>query len=116
MSKRILHVVTNVGHYNDPDHLTGLWLSELTHAWEVFEEQGYEQDIISPAGGKSPLEPKSLKFPNADKTAKNWQADATKMALLADTKSPDESILPSMTPSTSPVATESCSISLTTKA
>lgn len=40
MSKRILHVVTNVGHYEQADHPTGLWLSELTHAWRVFEEQG----------------------------------------------------------------------------
>jgi len=29
---RILHVVTNVAHYDDPAHATGLWLSELTHA------------------------------------------------------------------------------------
>lgn len=51
MTRRILHVVTNVGHYREPSHLTGLWLSELAHAWEVFEAQGYEQKIISPAGG-----------------------------------------------------------------
>lgn len=27
MAKRILHVVTNIGHYDDPSHPTGLWLS-----------------------------------------------------------------------------------------
>lgn len=32
MTRRILHVVTNVGHYEDPSHRTGLWLSELAHA------------------------------------------------------------------------------------
>lgn len=90
MSKRILHVVTNVSHYDDPEHPTGLWLSELTHAWEVFEEAGYEQTLVSPAGGAVPLEPRSLKFPNDDKTAKAWRADPTKMALLANTLSPDE--------------------------
>ncbi|MBM9463650.1 type 1 glutamine amidotransferase domain-containing protein [Aeromicrobium sp. YIM 150415] len=90
MSQRILHVVTNVGHYDDPSHPTGLWLSELTHAWEVFEEQGYEQSIVSPAGGVSPLEPRSLKFPNDDKTAKAWRADPAKMALLENTRSPEE--------------------------
>ncbi len=90
MSQRILHVVTNVGHYDDPSHPTGLWLSELTHAWEVFEEQGYEQSIVSPAGGVSPLEPRSLKFPNDDKTAKAWRADPAKMALLENTLSPEE--------------------------
>lgn len=41
MPKHILHVVTNVAHYSDPAHPTGLWMSELTHAWEVFEARGF---------------------------------------------------------------------------
>ena len=64
MTKRILSVVTNVAHYDDPDHRTGLWLSELTHAWHVFDEHGFEQHLVSPAGGAVPLEPRALKFPN----------------------------------------------------
>lgn len=60
MTKRILHVVTNVSHYADPGEPTGLWLSELTHAYDVFEAEGYEQRIVSPKGGKSPLEPRAL--------------------------------------------------------
>ncbi|KAL4807992.1 class I glutamine amidotransferase-like protein [Aspergillus unguis] len=90
MSKRILLVVTNVSHYADPAHPTGLWLSELTHAWQVFEEHGFKQTIVSPAGGLSPLEPRSLKFPNYDKTAKAWRADPARMALLEKTASPDQ--------------------------
>ncbi|MEV0334398.1 type 1 glutamine amidotransferase domain-containing protein [Nocardia sp. NPDC050717] len=90
MTKRILNVVTNVGHYDDPSHSTGLWLSELTHAWEVFEQNGFEQTLVSPAGGVVPLEPRSLKFPSYDKTAKAWRADPAKMALLEQTASPEE--------------------------
>ncbi len=90
MSKRILHVVTNVDRYDDPSHPTGLWLSELTHAWHVFAEAGYEQSLVSPAGGAVPLEPRSLKFPNYDKTAKAWRADPARMALLAATASPEQ--------------------------
>jgi putative intracellular protease/amidase len=90
MTKRILNVVTNVSHYDDPDHPTGLWLSELTHAWHVFNEHGIEQTLVSPAGGKVPLEPRALKFPNYDKTAKAWRADPAKMALLENTQRPDE--------------------------
>jgi Putative intracellular protease/amidase len=90
MTRRILHVVTNVGHYDDPSHSTGLWLSELTHAWEVFEEHGFEQTIVSPHGGRSPLEPRSLKFPNYDRTAKAWRADPVRMALLENTARPEE--------------------------
>jgi putative intracellular protease/amidase len=89
MTRRILHVVTNVGHYDDPSHPTGLWLSELAHAWDVFEANGHEQAIVSPQGGLSPLEPRSLKFPSYDKTAKSWHADPARMALLQNTASPD---------------------------
>lgn len=90
MTARILNVVTNVGHYDDPHHPTGLWLSELTHAWHVFADSGFEQTIVSPAGGRVPLEPRSLKFPNYDKTAKAWRADPDRMALLENTASPDD--------------------------
>ena len=90
MTKRILNVVTNVAHYDDADHPTGLWLSELTHAWHVFDEHGFEQTLVSPAGGRAPLEPRALKFPNYDKTAKAWRADPAKMALLENTHRPDE--------------------------
>ena len=59
MSKRVLHVVSNVAHYADPSEPTGLWLSELTHAWDVFAAEGLEQRIVSPKGGPSPLEPRA---------------------------------------------------------
>ncbi|QDZ14730.1 type 1 glutamine amidotransferase domain-containing protein [Humibacter ginsenosidimutans] len=88
---RVLHVVTNVGHYDDPaQHPTGLWLSELSHAWEVFEERGFEQAIVSPAGGASPLEPRSLKFPSYDRNAKAWRNDPQRMTLLETTLGPDD--------------------------
>ncbi|KAB1661696.1 type 1 glutamine amidotransferase domain-containing protein [Pseudoclavibacter sp. CFCC 13796] len=91
MSTRILLVVTNVDHYDaDPSHPTGLWLSELTHAYDIFAERGFEQTIVSPAGGKSPLEPRSLKFPNCDKSAKAWHDDPARMALLEETASPEQ--------------------------
>jgi len=90
MTKRILNVVSNVSHYADPSEPTGLWLSELTHAYHVFAEAGYHQTLVSPKGGLSPLEPRSLKFPNYDKSAKAWHADPTKMALLDGTAAPWE--------------------------
>lgn len=90
MTKRVLLVVTNVDHYEiDPTHPTGLWLSELTHAYDVFEAHGFEQTIVSPAGGQSPLEPRSLKFPSYDASAKAWHAHPAKMALLDTTSAPD---------------------------
>jgi len=90
MVKRILHVVTNVAHYADPTHPTGLWLSELTHAYDLFEEKGYEQRIVSPKGGHSPLEPRALKWPLLDASARAWLNSPERMALLDTTARPDE--------------------------
>ena len=90
MNKRILHVVSNVAHYDDPAHATGLWLSELTHAWDRFAARGFEQHIVSPKGGVSPLEPRALKWPLLDASAKAWLDDPARMALLAATARPDD--------------------------
>nr|WP_294846563.1 type 1 glutamine amidotransferase domain-containing protein [uncultured Sphingomonas sp.] len=90
MTKRILHVVSNVSHYDDPDKPTGLWLSELTHAYDVFEARGFEQTIMSPKGGRSPLEPRAMKWPLFDSSAKRWFDNPQRMALLDTTLSPDQ--------------------------
>lgn len=90
MSKRILHVVSNVAHYDDPSYPTGLWLSELTHAYDVFEAKGYAQRIVSPKGGASPLEPRALKWPFLDASAKAWLNDTSRVELLASTARPDQ--------------------------
>ncbi len=45
---------------------------------------------MSPSGGSVPLEPRSLKFPSYDRSAKAWHADPERMALLEDTASPDD--------------------------
>lgn len=90
MAKRIVHVVTNVAHYDDPHEPTGLWLSELTHAYDLFEARGYDQVIVSPKGGASPLEPRALKWPLLDASAKAWIENPDRMALLAGTKRPED--------------------------
>ena len=51
MTRRILQVVTNVGHYDDPSHPTGLWLSELAReglqriAREIWERGGVVSSV-----------------------------------------------------------------------
>ena len=85
MKQKIAVIVTNIGHYEAHDEPTGLWLGELTHFWEVLTTVGYQIDLISPNGGKSPLEPKSLKFPMIDKNTRKYLADSVFMALLDST-------------------------------
>lgn len=90
MAKRILHVVSNIAHYADPSQPTGLWLSELTHAYDIFSAKGYEQCLVSPKGGISPIEPRSLRWPLLDASAKAWLADKFRSALLLSTARPEE--------------------------
>lgn len=88
MNRRILHVVTNTAHFGNSPQPTGLWLSELTHAWDVFAASGHEQRIVSPKGGRVPLDPRALKWPMRDASTKAWLADPAKMALLSSTPCP----------------------------
>ncbi|MBB3173909.1 putative intracellular protease/amidase [Endobacter medicaginis] len=90
MSRHIVHVVSNVAHYDDPSHPTGLWLSELTHAWDIFAARGFSQRLVSPRGGVSPLEPRALNWPLLDASARAWLGDPARMALLQATASPEE--------------------------
>ncbi|HEY1152085.1 MAG TPA: hypothetical protein VGF27_26155, partial [Pseudoduganella sp.] len=87
---RILHVVTNVSHYDDPSHPTGLWVSEFTHAYDAFEAQGYEQTVVSPREGEVPIEPRSLKWPYFDKSARAGKANPLVQSLLANSHRPEE--------------------------
>jgi putative intracellular protease/amidase len=90
MSRRVLHVVSNVAHYADPSQPTGLWLSELTHAHDIVAAKGFEPRIVSPKGGKSPLEPRALKWPLLGASAKRRLADKDCAERLAATAKPDE--------------------------
>ncbi|MDR2326874.1 MAG: type 1 glutamine amidotransferase domain-containing protein [Acidovorax sp.] len=88
MTRRILHVVSNVDRYRTTAQPTGLWLSELSHAYDIFARHGYAQRLVSPLGGVSPLEPRSLRWPHADASTRRWLADPERMALLTHTAAP----------------------------
>lgn len=90
MSKRILHVVTNIGQYQNIQRPTGLWLGELTHAYDEFEKMDYVQDIVSPKGGNSPIEPKSLEYFVADNSVLARKNDPKFMQLLENTLKPTD--------------------------
>ncbi|MFF3947734.1 type 1 glutamine amidotransferase domain-containing protein [Streptomyces sp. NPDC001902] len=85
-TKKILVIVTNVDEYEKVGMRTGLWLGELTHFWDVVEQDGYSMDIASPAGGKVPLDPESLSHEVLGElgTGRHY-ADRAYMDLLEDT-------------------------------
>ncbi|WP_419418411.1 type 1 glutamine amidotransferase domain-containing protein [Legionella sp. D16C41] len=68
MEKKVLIIVTNTNEYESVGYRTGLWLSELTHFWDVFNKAGIKMDIASPQGGFVPLDPESLLLPETGHT------------------------------------------------
>lgn len=84
---KVLIVVTNHADFEYPGaEPTGLWLSELTHFYDVFEEAGIAMDIASPSGGKIPIDGRSLGRFVLDKATKNRYEDVKFMSLLNNTQ------------------------------
>jgi putative intracellular protease/amidase len=84
---RILIVVTNVAEYQKVGYRTGLWLGELTHFYDYVTDNGYEVDIVSPAGGYVPIDPESLAHDVlGDLGTDKRYRDREFMDLLRDTK------------------------------
>ncbi|WP_374028204.1 type 1 glutamine amidotransferase domain-containing protein [Bdellovibrio bacteriovorus] len=55
-SNKVLFVLTSTEQLGDTGHHTGAYLSEITHPYDEFVRAGYEVDMISPLGGKVPLD------------------------------------------------------------
>jgi len=58
----ILLVLTNHAELGDTGKLTGFFLSEAAHPYEVFTKNDYPVTLASPKGGFAPLDPKSLEL------------------------------------------------------
>ena len=87
-NRKALIVITNHSDFEHPKaEPTGLWLSELTHFYDVFEAEGIQMDIVSPKGGKIPIDNRSLVSYMLDKATKKRYENPAFMALLESTKS-----------------------------
>ena len=72
---------------------TGFYLSEATHAYEVFEKAGYKIDFVSPEGGKAPVDGFDLE----DEVNKKYWEDKTFQRAINNTKTPAE-LMPTPAP------------------
>lgn len=88
LSGKILVVMTNHSKYPSRTDKTGLWLTELTHFYDVAEAAGLQMDFVSPAGGEVPLDERSLKRLYMDDAARAHLADPAFMAQLKNTLAP----------------------------
>lgn len=83
--KKILVIVTNHSNYPTRTDKTGLWVTELTHFYDVMSAAGFEMDIASPMGGRTPLDERSLGGLYLDKDAKKHLNDPAFMKKLNNT-------------------------------
>lgn len=91
--KKILVVATSQPTYGDTPVPTGAWLGEITHFYDAVAAAGYDIDIVSPKGGKIPIDPVSVKkkdpsneaFLNNPELARKLEA-----SLTPDQVNPDE--------------------------
>ena len=81
---RVLAVVTSHGAYDDGKE-TGLWLSELSHFYDLLTQAGYAVDIASIKGGRVPLDPDSVAHARLDASARDFLESSEKRNMLENT-------------------------------
>jgi putative intracellular protease/amidase len=86
MSQKILFVVTSHGEKGSTGQPTGYHLKEVSHAWEVLKNAGYDIDFVSPKGGKAPVDGFNL----SDATNKAFWEDAYYHNKIDNTMKPSE--------------------------
>ena len=83
--EKILFVVTSHGELGDTGKKTGYFLSEVTHPWSILSQK-YEIDVVSPKGGRPPVDGFDLNDPINRKywDSPEWQEK------MSTTMTPDE--------------------------
>ena len=84
IDSKLLAVLTN-HEIDDNGKSTGLWFSELTHFYNVFEDTKYSIDFVSPKGGNVPIDPASLS--DLDEVSKKYYNDLKFMGRINNTLS-----------------------------
>lgn len=82
--RRALLVLTSTSELGDTGRPTGAYMSEVAEAWSVFRDAGYRVEVVSPQGGRPPLEAVDQQNP----TQRRFLDDPTMSMLMADTPRP----------------------------
>ena len=90
MKEKILFVVTSNGELGNSGRKTGYYLSEVTHPWSVLGDK-YDIDVVSPKGGRPPVDGFNLDDPINRKFWDNpdWQ-DKMSTTLKPEEVNPQE--------------------------
>ena len=79
---RILIVATSHDKMGDTDRKTGLWLHELAIPYYLFREADCIMTLVSPKGGRVPLDPKSESIIAANSATKRFMKDPEAMEMM----------------------------------
>ncbi len=82
---KILMVLTSHDALGATGKKTGLWLEEFAAPYYVFKDAGAQISLASPLGGQPPIDPKSDEPASQTEATHRFKADATALALLANT-------------------------------
>ena len=85
---KVLIVCTNHDTYPTKSGKTGLWLSELTHFYDVMVRRKVLVDITSPLGGKIPIDERS--FDLKEEINHQYWEDSTFQSKISNSLTPDE--------------------------
>lgn len=91
MANKILIVVTSHAEFPGERRDTGYWVGEVSHFYEAVHAVGFEVDVVSPEGGKAPMDPRSASGLQAmDGGFKAYLRSPELQQKLADTRRPDQ--------------------------
>jgi putative intracellular protease/amidase len=82
---KILIVLTSHDQLGSSGAKTGLWYEELAAPYYVFTDAGHELTLVSPKGGKPPVDPKSTNPPFDTPAGHRFDADEQALAAFATT-------------------------------
>lgn len=91
MKKKVLMVISNPAVSTTTGWPVGFWAAELTHAYKLFTDNGYDITIASPKGGKVEIDAlsdsrDSSGYSKDDTTSLKFLQDKSFMNLLENTK------------------------------
>jgi putative intracellular protease/amidase len=91
MTTKVLIVVSSHSAWTNAGRSTGYWVGEVSHFAEIVQEAGVAFDIVSPQGGEPPMDPKSVRGPQAlDGGYRAYRKNPTLQAKLTATLRPDQ--------------------------
>ena len=83
--RKVLIVLPSHDQLGNTGQQTGFWLEEFTSPYYEFIDNGYDVAIVSPKGGKPPVDPKSSQKENQTESTQRFEKDKAAQGTLENT-------------------------------